>query len=830
MCEQNWRGETRDVIVKKLVMSALSGSLCFGMCMMVQPTYAASGENGTQYGLVMQNAMPKVIRATADRESRRYSEGETASLSLKLSEAFSDASIGYLFVVPMDADSSNLVECSAFETGVPIQSGSDEPNMPPTIRFLDGQSSTLLEYTFVLRDNPDINAGNEIGGFDSAWLRLFVSNVVPRVTGVSMDGTPLFTNNGTVEPKTVKGITQTFRIEGVYEPSDKIDLTNEFFMTEWKFYEGGAVLFSTNVYGNPYNAEIPYAFHISGMNRVTVRVKDKDMTTSQFASAETFTFYVETLDEPMISMFPSSGSSVIDETATPCTIDVYLDIAPTEDITLKIDVISLSAMAGGMLPKLNTHYVNIRAGSSQGSFEITELDGTFYSEFCFTASVTNETVVPNSGGKTWKECYSSEGFYITVQNVAPVIAGLASESAQMASINVPVGIPWTVSDVLPDMTNGMTACWTMEGATIAVPITNATGRSYSDMFYATFTSVGSKSVTLTVMDKDGAYASRRYYFLVDPPGRERVTAGGYEWTLDPVANTDTAMEIVSVEPSPTGNLTIPAMLADKMIANIGWGAFYGCSGLSNVTIPNSVTNIGDWAFEDCSGLTSVIFKGNAPIIGNSAFNMVKEGCTVYVRKDSTGWGVEIPGTWNGLNIQYLTPAVEIAVANETGSGTVEVDGELSAVEVASGVTLVVKGENLDIAALAANITPKPHEEGQSAVLFKVKTETVVGGVSLAVVLDEEAVAPDETAAEIVRTETVAALAAAVDGATVSVPLSGAKPGLYYGIAAASDLSQLEAAAANVPLVRADDGGVTVPVAKPAGSSSFFKVIVSDRAR
>jgi hypothetical protein len=31
----------------------------------------------------------------------------------------------------------------------------------------------------------------------------------------------------------------------------------------------------------------------------------------------------------------------------------------------------------------------------------------------------------------------------------------------------------------------------------------------------------------------------------------------------------------------------------------------GCSGLTSVTIPNSVTKIGEYAFYDCSGLTSV---------------------------------------------------------------------------------------------------------------------------------------------------------------------------------------------------------------------------------
>lgn len=53
---------------------------------------------------------------------------------------------------------------------------------------------------------------------------------------------------------------------------------------------------------------------------------------------------------------------------------------------------------------------------------------------------------------------------------------------------------------------------------------------------------------------------------------------------------------------------------------IAGGAFSGCNGLVDITIPNSVTNIGDWAFRDCDGLTDVTIPGSVKIIGVGALN------------------------------------------------------------------------------------------------------------------------------------------------------------------------------------------------------------------
>ena len=62
---------------------------------------------------------------------------------------------------------------------------------------------------------------------------------------------------------------------------------------------------------------------------------------------------------------------------------------------------------------------------------------------------------------------------------------------------------------------------------------------------------------------------------------------------------------------------------DALVTSIGGSAFYNCTLLTSVTIPNSVTSIGNYAFEYCTSLTSVTIPNSVTSIGNSAFY----GCT-----------------------------------------------------------------------------------------------------------------------------------------------------------------------------------------------------------
>lgn len=73
----------------------------------------------------------------------------------------------------------------------------------------------------------------------------------------------------------------------------------------------------------------------------------------------------------------------------------------------------------------------------------------------------------------------------------------------------------------------------------------------------------------------------------------------------------------------SGDITIPDKVEHKgttyTVTSINNGAFYGCSGLTSITIPNSVTSIGSEAFSCCTGLTSVVIPSSVVFIGENAF-------------------------------------------------------------------------------------------------------------------------------------------------------------------------------------------------------------------
>ena len=55
------------------------------------------------------------------------------------------------------------------------------------------------------------------------------------------------------------------------------------------------------------------------------------------------------------------------------------------------------------------------------------------------------------------------------------------------------------------------------------------------------------------------------------------------------------------------------------VTSIDMYAFYNCTSLTNITIPNSVTSIGIGAFTNCTSLTDITIPNSVTSIGNNTF-------------------------------------------------------------------------------------------------------------------------------------------------------------------------------------------------------------------
>ena len=63
---------------------------------------------------------------------------------------------------------------------------------------------------------------------------------------------------------------------------------------------------------------------------------------------------------------------------------------------------------------------------------------------------------------------------------------------------------------------------------------------------------------------------------------------------------------------------------------LGDFAFYGCSGLTSLTLPSSVTKIGCYALSSCIGLTSLTLPSSVTAIGSEAFKHCSGLTSIYV--------------------------------------------------------------------------------------------------------------------------------------------------------------------------------------------------------
>ena len=145
---------------------------------------------------------------------------------------------------------------------------------------------------------------------------------------------------------------------------------------------------------------------------------------------------------------------------------------------------------------------------------------------------------------------------------------------------------------------------------------------------------------------------------------------------------------VSVNSGISGNIVIPNTVTNLgttySVTSIGNDAFYFCTALNSITIPNSVTSIGNDAFLACIALTSVTIGNSVTSIGNSTFGNCSSLTSIVIPNSVTNIGSSAFAACSALTSIVIPNSVtnigSSAFANCSSLNVISMSTSISSIE------------------------------------------------------------------------------------------------------------------------------------------------------
>ena len=153
-------------------------------------------------------------------------------------------------------------------------------------------------------------------------------------------------------------------------------------------------------------------------------------------------------------------------------------------------------------------------------------------------------------------------------------------------------------------------------------------------------------------------------------------------------------KVVADETKYFGDFVIPETIESSgvtyYVISIEEDAFYNCSGLTSIEIPNSVTNIGDFAFRGCSGLTRVTIGNSVTNIGNSAFKECSSLTSIEIPNSVTSIGSSAFEGCSGL-ASIVVPSSVTSIGDDAFEETAWYDNKPDGVVYVHNILYKYKG-------------------------------------------------------------------------------------------------------------------------------------------
>ena len=242
--------------------------------------------------------------------------------------------------------------------------------------------------------------------------------------------------------------------------------------------------------------------------------------------------------------------------------------------------------------------------------------------FCYNlTSVTIGNSVTSIGWYAFDGCTSLTS--VTIGNSVTSIGGYAFDDCiGLTSVIIPDGV--TIIDdcafygctgltsvTIPDSVTiiddaAFFGCIGLTSITIPDSVTNIGGSAFARC--AGLTSV-------TIPDSVTSIGRSAFYGCTSLTDIDANENNNDYSSVDGVLFNKDKTELVAYPAGKTGD----SYVIPNSVTSIGYGAFYTCTGLTDIAIPDSVKSVDDSAFARCIGLTGITIPDSVTYIGNSAF-------------------------------------------------------------------------------------------------------------------------------------------------------------------------------------------------------------------
>ena len=202
--------------------------------------------------------------------------------------------------------------------------------------------------------------------------------------------------------------------------------------------------------------------------------------------------------------------------------------------------------------------------------------------------------------------------------------------SSLESITIPSGVK-SIGD------NAFHICRSLESVTIPNGVTSIGFYAFAGCSELKTVTILSETVSIDFDAFNECHESLRF-FVVDGSEVENSMATDGKCLSFTLNDDGESYSVTDCGRLISGELIIPSEFNGKPVTGIGEEAFYDCTYLTSVTIPERVTTIGGSAFRDCTELESVTIGDNVEEIGEYAFSNCEKLTSVTIPDSVTAIG------------------------------------------------------------------------------------------------------------------------------------------------------------------------------------------------